>query len=188
MGIFQMFFSGDDAANNKKNGLAPPKAPVRRSYEMWLGFEDGNDYQAEASFMLSADFVESKTNAGEIEVFYVYDPDCNDEYTPYELNDKRPYFFISPDINEVFCSVEEYCQSGKIENALWVQSAEYEHALFKAEFEYYGDHMMMYGYKRSDGSPGGMCLVYRDDTPQEVRERILGMLDTAIMTYTEKRL
>lgn len=181
MGLFEIFF--DEKENNSQ--ITPPKDSVKRSYELWLG--DKADYRAAASFMLSADFVESKTNAGEIEVVYIYDPECEEKYTAFELNESRPYFFISPDIDEVFCSVEEFCKSGRIESALWVQPSKYETALFKAGFEYYGDCMLMYGYRRSDGSPGGMCLVYRKNIDKELLEKISGELEEAVRTYRETK-
>lgn len=177
--------SGSSAA------LTPAKPSLKRSYETYMYDSDNGDkeYKVLVSFMLSGDFVRSKTNAGEIEEIYMYDPTCTTEYTPYELNDSRPYFFISPDIDEVYCSVNDYLESGKVNNAIWVQPSEHPNMLFRAKFEYYGDLMVMYGYKRLDGSPGGLCLVYEKSADgTELCGRLFTQLDETAASYREERL
>lgn len=165
--------------------LPEPKQSVKRSYQLWLSDERG-DYNAEASFMLSGDFVESKTNAGEIDVVYIYDPLCSDAYTGFKLNEARPYFMIAPDIDEVFCSVGEYCENKTVKNAIWVQPSQEGKMMFRAKFEYYGDFMVMYGFRRTDGSPGGLCLVYKKDIEgTQLLGRLFSELEEAALTYNE---
>ena len=164
---------------------APPKPSKERSYEAYL-FKDEKEYTVRVSYMLSADFVQSKTNAGEIDELYLYDPACSDEYSPYSLNDNRPQLFLSPDIDEVFCAVNEYIESGSVEGTIWVRPSEHPNMLFRAKREYYGDYMLMYGYKRDDRSPGGICLVYDkalDGT--EILDRMITEMDEMAASYRE---
>lgn len=167
------------------------KPSVKRSYETYMYDSENGDkeYKVLVSFMLSGDFVLSRTNAGEIEKLYLYDPDCSEEFTPYELNDPRPYIFISPDIDEVYCSVNDYLESGKVNNAVWVQPSEHPNMLFRAKFDYYGDIMVMYGYKRYDGTPCGLCLVYKKDLDgTELCGRLLTQLDEAAASCREEKI
>ena len=171
------------------NYQASPAKPLeKRSYDTYMYDDNDNEYKVTVSFMLSGDFVRSKTNAGEIEQIYMYDPACNEEYTPYELDDPRPYFFITPDIDEVYCSVKDYLDSGRVKGALWVQPSEHPNMLFRAKYDYYGDYMVMYGYKRLDGSPGGLCLVYdKSAEGTELCGRLLTMLDQTAASYKEEK-
>jgi len=180
--------AGSQADFHTTRPLAPAKAPVKRSYETYMHDSDNGDreYKVLVSFMLSGDFVQSESNAGEIDEVYMYDPACSEEFTPYELNDPRPYLFLSPDINEVYCSVNDYCEKGMVKNAVWVQPSEHPNMLFRAKFNYYGDFMVMYGYKRYDNSPGGICLVYKKALDKtELCGRLLTQLDEAAASYRE---
>lgn len=176
---------------NSQSDFGSPKPSENRSYETYM-YDSANgdgEYEVRVSFMLSKDFVLSKTNAGEIERFFIYDPSCSEEYTPYELNDPRPYLFISPDIDQVYCSVEEYCEKGTVSNALWVRPSEHSNMLFRAKFDYYGDYMLMYGYKRYDGSPGGICLVYKKSLDgTELCGHLISRLDEAAASYAEIKI
>lgn len=179
------------------SGFAPDfaNAPSRakpltvRFYELYFFDENGKDYKVKASFSLSGDFVESKTNAGEIDAIYLYDPDCTDMFVPFGANETRPYFMIAPDIDEVYCSVKEYLECGKVKSAIWLQPSDHPNMLFRAKFEYYGDYMVMYGYQRSDCSPGGMCLVYKKAIDgSALCGKLLTQLEEAAGSYREEKL
>ncbi len=176
------------SASDPVSVLSPAKPLIKRSYEMYLYDEKGKDFKVSASFSLSGDFVESKTNAGEIEAVYLYDPDCTDMFLPFGLNESRPYLMLAPDIDEVYCTVKEYLECGKAKFAIWLQPSEHPNMLFRAKFDYYGDFMIMYGFQRSDGSPGGMCLVYKKSIDgTSLCGKLLTELDEAAATYREDK-
>ena len=51
------------------------------------------------------------------------------------------------------------------------------------------DYMVMYGYQRSDGSPGGMCLVYKKAIDgSALCGKLLTQLEEVAGSYREEKL
>ncbi|MDE5741975.1 MAG: hypothetical protein K2H90_05955 [Oscillospiraceae bacterium] len=150
-----------------------------------------NDFGADGRFMLCGDFVESKSHAGEVEILYVYAPDCTDDYIGYESG--KPYFMISSGIDEVYCNVTDFLESGTVSNVLKFEKRSVGSSLFYAEMDYYGDRMAMYAFARDDAygadgekEPFGLCIVYGSDlVGTELEKHFLNVLKEAAETYRE---
>lgn len=186
----------DNAMNGNNNGqaaaqLAPAKADIQRMVE-YFSYDDNNkEYHAEATFMLSGDFVETRTNAGEIDAVYMYDPSCTEEFTPSPVGDTRPYFMITGDIDEVFVPVRDFEQGKGIQNAIYFQPLQGGKALFKAQINYYKDIMTFYGFRQKFGNnhPWGLCMVYNAGLRgTELEKRLISALDNAMFTLEERLL
>ena len=139
-----------------KFGTKPPK-PSRECI---------NDFGVDGRFMLCGDFVESKSHAGEVEILYVYAPDCDDEYIGY--SGAEPYFMISSGIDEVYCNVTDFLEKGTVDGVLKFEKRNVGSSLFYAEMEYYGDRLAMYAFARdviygneAEKEPFGLCVGYR---------------------------
>ncbi|MCM1487402.1 MAG: hypothetical protein NC203_03455, partial [Firmicutes bacterium] len=90
--------------------LAPPKAS-REVRGVLYDDDNGKDVSIEYSLMLSKDFVESKTNAGEIDYLAVYAPQCDDEFCAYDLG-QADFMISSAPENEIYYMIEEFKHSG----------------------------------------------------------------------------
>ena len=150
-----------------------------------------NDFGVDGKFMLCGDFVESKSHAGEVEILYVYAPDCNDKYIGY--SGKEPYFMISSGIDEVYCNVTDFLESGTVDGVLKFEKRNVGSSLFYAEMDYYGDRLAMYAFARDDAygddgdkEPFGLCVVYGSDlVGTELEKHFLNVLKEAAETYRE---
>lgn len=89
--------------------IAPPKT----SREVRDTFYDGDNGEIVTtySFMLSRDFVNSRSNAGEIDYLAVYAPDCTDEFCPYEFGMSAFLVSNAPE-NEIYEMIDKYKHSG----------------------------------------------------------------------------
>ena len=163
----------------------PPMKPPKPSRECI------NDFGVDGKFMLCGDFVESKSHAGEVEILYVYAPDCDDKYIGY--SGKEPYFMISSGIDEVYCNVTDFLESGTVDGVLNFEKRNVGSSLFYAEMDYYGDRLAMYAFARDDAygddgdkEPFGLCVVYGSDlVGTELEKRFLAALKEAAETYRE---
>ncbi|MBD5144911.1 MAG: hypothetical protein HDT21_03210 [Ruminococcus sp.] len=150
-----------------------------------------NDFGVDGRFMLCGDFVESKSHAGEVEILYVYAPDCDDDYIGY--SGKEPYFMISSGIDEVYCNVTNFLESGTVDGVLKFEKRNAGSSLFYAEMDYYGDRLAMYAFARDtvygnevEKEPFGLCVVYGSDlVGTELEKRFLNALKEAAETYRE---
>lgn len=146
-----------------------------------------NDFGVDGSFMLCGDFVESKSHACEVEILYVYAPDCDDDYVGY--SGAEPYFMISSGIDEVYCNVTDFLESGTVNDVLTFEKRNVGDSLFYTEMDYYGDRLAMYAFARDiDGEkePFGLCVVYGSDlVGTELERRFLDALKEAAETYRE---
>ena len=143
--------------------IASPKADIKRTVEYYTYDENENDVRIECSFMLSGDFVESSSGAGEIDAIYMYDPSCNEDFTGSPIDDPRPYFMITGDIDEVYAAVNDFAQGKGVKDAIYVQPQQGGRALYKAQINYYRKWIMTYyGFKHKYGvqHPWGFCMVY----------------------------
>lgn len=182
--------------NNQQNAPAQqvpaPKADVRRTVEYYTYDENEKDVRIECSFMLSGDFVETSTGAGEIDAVYMYDPSCNEDYTPSPVGDTRPYFMISGDIDEVYVSVNDFAEGKGIKDAIYVQPQQGGRALFKAQINYYKKYIMTFcGFKHKYGvqHPWGFCMVYDANLKGTALEsRLISELDKAMASLEERLL
>lgn len=150
-----------------------------------------NDFGVDGKFMLCGDFVESKSHAGEVEILYVYAPDCDDDYIGY--SGKEPYFMISSGIDEVYCNVTDFLESGTVDGVLKFEKRNVGSSLFYAEMDYYGDRLAMYAFARDvsygdevEKEPFGLCVVYGSDlVGTELEKHFLAALKEAAETYRE---
>lgn len=192
------------AVNNAMNGnnnvqqnmsaaqIASPKADIRRTVEYYTYDENENDVRIECSFMLSGDFVETSTGAGEIDAVYMYDPSCTEDYTDYSADDSRPYFMVTGDIDEVFVPVRDFEQGNGIKDAIYFQPQQGGRALFKAQINYYRKWIMTYyGFRHKYGvqHPWGFCMVYDANLKGSALEsRLISELDKAMASLEERLL
>ena len=171
--------------------VAPAKADIRRTVEYYTYDENEKDVRIECSFMLSGDFVETSTGAGEIDAIYMYDPGCNEDYTPSPAGDSRPYFMITGDIDEVYVAVNDFAEGKGIKNAVYVQPQQGGRALYKAQINYYKQIMTYYGFKHKYGvqHPWGFCMVYDAKIKGTALEnRLISELDKAMASLEERLL
>ena len=119
MGLFKNIikgFSGDAFDNGKNNSdcegdaLSAPK-DSREVTDLLYDDDNGKDVRIEYSFMLSKDFVDSATNAGEIDYVAVYAPDCEDEFCPYDIG-MSAFIVSSAPENEIYEMIDKYKHSG----------------------------------------------------------------------------
>lgn len=167
------------------------KAEVQRSVIYYAYDDNDKDYRVEATFMLSGDFVETRTNAGEIDAVYMYDPACNEDFTPSPVGDTRPYIMITGDIDEVFVPVSDFEQGDGIPDAISFQPLQNGKALFKAQINYYKDIMTFYGFRQKFGNnhPWGFCVVYNAALRgTELEQHLISALDRAMFTLEERLL
>lgn len=145
-----------------------------------------NDFGVDGSFMLCGDFVESKSHAMEIEILYVYAPDCEEDFTGF---DGQPCFMIASGIDEVYCNVTDFLESGRVSGVLTFEKRSVGNSLFYAEMDYYGDRLAMYAFARDLGGekePFGLCMEYDCELiGTEYEKRFLAALREAAETYTE---
>ncbi len=171
----------ETAASTPTAVLKPPK-PSRKCI---------NDFGVDGRFMLCGDFVESKSHAGEVEILYVYAPECTNKYIGYEIG--KPYFMISSGIDEVYCSVTDFLEKGTVDGMLKFEKRGVGNSLFYAEMDYYGDRLAMYAFARDDvygddeeKEPFGLCVVYGSEyVGTEYEKRFLAALKEAAETYRE---
>ena len=150
-----------------------------------------NDFGVDGKFMLCGDFVESKSHAMEVEILYIYAPDCDDDYIGY--SGKEPYFMISSGLDEVYCNVTDFLESGTVDGVLKFEKRNVGSSLFYAEMDYYGDRFAMYAFARDDvygddgdKEPFGLCVVYSNDyVGTEYEKHFLNVLKEAAETYRE---
>ena len=123
MGLFNNIIKeiAKDAFNDmikvdqQKETVLPPPKPSREVKETLYDDDNGQDIQIEYSFMLSKDFVDSETNAGEIDYVAVYAPDCEDEFCPYDIG-MSAFIVSSAPENEIYDMIEKYKHSGVPDN------------------------------------------------------------------------
>ena len=143
-----------------------------------------NDFGVDGKFMLCGDFVESKSHAGEVEILYVYAPDCDDKYIGY--SGKEPYFMITSGLGEVCCSYEDFVGTN-VDDIYKIDAV--DDTEFYAEIDYYGDRMALYNYTRylgDDKEYFALCVVYSNDyVGTEYEKRFLAALKEAAETYRE---
>lgn len=88
----------------------PPK-PSREVRETLYDDDNGREVHIEYSFMLSGDFVDSSTNAGEIDYMAVYAPDCDDDFCQYDIG-MSAFIVSSAPENEIYDMIDKYKHSG----------------------------------------------------------------------------
>lgn len=156
----------------------PPMKPPKPSRECI------NDFGVDGRFMLCGDFVESKSHAMEVEILYVYAPDCGDDFVGYSGRD--PYFMITSGLDEVCCSYDDFVGINVDDIIKFNADDETE---FYAEINYYGDRMALYNYTRylGDGKEYfALCMVYGNDyVGTEYEKHFLNVLKEAAETYRE---
>ena len=186
----QQASSAQQAASAQQ--IAPPKADIQRKVTYYTYDESEKDVRIECSFMLSGDFVETTTGAGEIDAVYMYDPSCNEDYTEYSSSDSRPYFMVTGDIDEVFVPVRDFEQGKGIKDAISFQPIQGGRALFKAQINYYKKWIMTYyGFRHKYGvqHPWGFCMVYETGLKGTALEnRLISELDKAMASLEERLL
>lgn len=157
----------------------PPMKPPKPSRECI------NDFGVDGKFMLCGDFVESKSHAMEVEILYVYEPDCDEPFARY---DSQPYFMITSGLDEVCCSYEDFVGINVDDIIKFDADDEKE---FYAEIDYYGDRMALYNYTRYFNDIGdkeyfALCVVYSNDyVGTEYEKHFLNVLKEAAETYRE---
>lgn len=156
----------------------PPMKPPKPSRECI------NDFGVDGKFMLCGDFVESKSHAMEVEILYVYAPDCGDEFVGY--SGSEPCFMITSGLDGICCSHDDFVGINVDEIIKFEADDETE---FYAEIDYHGDRMALYNYTRYLG--GGeeyfaLCMVYGNDyVGTEYEKHFLNVLKEAAETYSE---
>lgn len=109
-------YGSKDPQNPSKNSSSafdppiPPPKPAREVKNILYDGEDGNT-EITYSFMLSRDFADSYSNAGEIDYLAVYNPDCNEEFCDYSIGDSAFIVSSAPE-NEIYDMIENYKRSG----------------------------------------------------------------------------
>lgn len=143
-----------------------------------------NDFGVDGSFMLCGDFVESKSQAMEVEILYVYVPDCGDDFVGY--SGSEPYFMITSGLDGICCSYDDFVGINVDEIIKFEADDETE---FYAEIDYHGDRMALYNYTRylGDGEEYfALCMVYGNDyVGTEYEKHFLNVLKEAAETYRE---
>ena len=143
-----------------------------------------NDFGVDGKFMLCGDFVESKSHAMEVEILYVYAPDCDDDYIGY--SGKEPYFMITSGLGEVCCSYEDFVGTN-VDDIYKIDAV--DDTEFYAEIDYYGDRMALYNFTRylgDDKEYFALCVVYSEDyIGTEYEKHFLNVLKEAAETYRE---
>lgn len=110
-GIAQNAFNDMINESQQKETALPPPKPSREVKDTLYDDDNGKDVQIEYSFMLSKDFVDSATNAGEIDYVAVYAPDCEYEFCPYDIG-MSAFIVSSAPENEIYDMIDKYKHSG----------------------------------------------------------------------------
>lgn len=165
----------------------PPKAS-REVRETMYDDDNGKDVHIEYSFMLSKDFVDSATNAGEIDYVAVYAPECERDFCAYDFG--MPAFIISsaPE-NEIYEMIDKYKHSGvpggvySFERVSDMGSKVY----FKACALVRGSVFYFYAIDRGISYNNNYIGIMYDrelrGTPLE--QKIMGEVDEAVRSYRE---
>lgn len=143
-----------------------------------------NDFGVDGKFMLCGDFVESKSHAGEVEILYVYAPDCDDDYVGY--SGAEPYFMITSGLDEICCSYDDFIGIN-VDEIIKIDAD--DETEFYAEIDYYGDRMALYNFTRylgNDKEYFTLCIVYSPDyVGTEYERHFMNVLKEAAETYRE---
>lgn len=102
--------AADSDTASKDYALSPPKAS-REIKETLYDNDNGKYVDIEYSFLLSGDFVDSYTNAGEIDYLAVYAPECEEEFCPYDIGSSAFIVSSAPE-NEIYDIIDKYKYSG----------------------------------------------------------------------------
>lgn len=167
----------------------PPKAS-REVKDVLYDENNGSDVKIEFSFSLSRDFVDSSTNAGEIDYIAVFAPRCDDEFYGY---DGSPAFIVSsaPE-NEIYDMIDKYKKSGIPEGVYSFERINDmgSKVFFKACTLVRGMMLYFYALDRGISYTNNYIGVMYDkslhDTP--VEQRMIEELDEAVMSYRENIL
>lgn len=101
------------AVSGKLDLSATANIPPKPAREVSDTFHDGEDGKTVVtySFMLSRDFVDSKTSALEIDYIAVYRPDCDEDFCVYDFGVSAFIVSSAPE-NEIYEMIEKYKHSG----------------------------------------------------------------------------
>lgn len=101
------------ASNTASQGvvLSSPKALREVKETLYDEDDNGKEVNIDYSFMLSRDFVDSASNAGEIDYLAVYAPECDDEFCEYDLG-MSTFMVVSAPENEIYNMIDKYKHSG----------------------------------------------------------------------------
>lgn len=174
------------ASQNISEQAVSHAKPSRRVTEC---FYDGDDAEitVEYSFMLSGDFVNSDSGAGEVDYCAVYAPECTDDYAEYEPS--TPVFLImnAPE-KEIYDIIDNY-KEGKVISSCEITKVSLPNSriFFKAKLAHRG--VITYFYALDRGKIWKNCYIGVNYPPSvagtPLEAKLTAIVDEVAATYTE---
>ena len=124
-------------------------------------------------------FKQAKSHAGEVELLCTYAPDKE-----YGSEGSIPCIALVDD-DSVFSAVDEFIESGKVDNAAELTPLTGKF-IFKAKVEYYGDIMYFYAFVHNSEyrMQAGLCLIYPENySGTEDEKNLIKVLDAAAESF-----
>lgn len=195
MGIFDKIFKslgrGDNAEDNSdvraimSTGGTPLKP--QRLYEDF--FYDEDDIEINYSFMLSGDFLPSKSHVAEVDFLAVYEPESKSSFGEYDYN-KPVFMLVNAAEDEIYTMIDEYKNGNTPKEAMSFKPVSDlgEKVYFSAKIRFNGSILCFYAFDRGlmweNCYMGVMYNEYYMAT--ELENKLLKAVDEAIRTYKEK--
>ena len=173
------------AAPQASAAVSPAK-PSRNVTFTFCDSDDNNaDIDIESSFMLSGDFVESRSGAAEIDYCAVYAPESNADYE--EGDSSQPVFIIAnvaeSEIHSIICNYKK----GIADSSITKVNLPYDRIYFKAKLSHRG--IITYFYALDRGHMWENSYIGVNYSPSlagtALEAKLMAAVDEAAATYKE---